>query len=281
MNFMMKKNLIIVMSLGITFSSWAADYVVPFDEVKWQANKQADSCQLFANDPRSGIKLSFDIQGGNTMRLKVSGRSVSSYSSDVMVESVPPAWGAASYEVTSIKDINSTKRGLELNSGSELLFRDIQGGAWISVRDLLHSVTFPTANIASAMNVFRTCTSSLPPVHFEEAQNTVFHFKSGELALNKEQRAIVKEISELVISDPSIIKVLITGHTDNLGDQVTNLSVSKRRAADAAYWMMLAGVDESIIEIRGQGSRYPLVDNSTEEGRFTNRRIEIELVKSN
>lgn len=276
---MMKRTLITVMSLGITFSSLAADYVVPFDEVKWQATKNADSCNLFASDPYSGVKLSFDIVGGGSMRLNVTGRSVGSYSQDVMVESVPPAWGADSYEITSINDIKKTKKGLMLNSGSELIFRDIQGGAWVSVRDLLHSVTFPTANIAPAMNIFRTCTASLPSVHFEQAQNTVFHFKSGELALNKDQRAIVKEISELVISDPRIIKILITGYTDNLGDQVTNLSVSKRRAADAAYWMMLAGVDESIIEIRGQGSRYPIADNSTEDGRFKNRRIEIELVK--
>ncbi len=259
--------------------SVAADYVVPFDEVKWHAEKADGGCRLYSSDDHSGITVTFSSATTKPVTLTVTGRSIHSFSDDLVVETEPPVWGASHYETTTVSQVTRNKKSLTLKQGDELLYRDIKSGAWLTVRDLFHSVTFPTANIREALNLFQGCTTQLPPVSFNQAQKTVFNFKSGTLALTPAQREQIDEIAQLILFDKRIVKVLLTGHSDNQGDTVVNLSVSKRRAEDVAYWLMLAGIPEEMMETRGQGDRYPLASNMDEKGRYQNRRVEVELVR--
>ncbi len=264
---------------GSAVFATAADYTVPFDDVNWQATKSIDECTLYTQDVHSGVNVKFLIEGGKPLSMVIDGRSVSSFNENMVVESEMPTWGFADYEVTHVSDIQRNKKSAQFSQGANYIYRDVVAGAWVTVRDDFYSVTFPTANIRDALEVFQTCTTSLPPTTFKEARKTVFQFKSGAVALTPEQREQIDDISQLILLDKRIKTVRITGHSDSRGDTVVNLRVSKRRAEDVAYWMMLAGVPESMFEIRGQGSRYPVVSNQTQEGRDTNRRVEVELIK--
>lgn len=261
------------------FVSSAADYVVPFDEVNWQTVKKDDTCNLSVADMHSGINAKFGVIAGKPISLTISGRSVSSFNENMVIETEPPVWGNNLYESTMVTEFVRKKKSVEVMQGAEFVYRDVMSGAWLTVRDDFHSVTFPTANMDEALQTFQTCTTALPPVSFQEARKTVFNFKSGALAITPEQREQVSEIAQLVLFDKKIKKVMISGHSDSHGDTVVNLSVSRRRADDVAYWMMLAGVPKEMMELRGHGSRYPIATNSTEEGRDQNRRVEIELVR--
>ncbi len=261
------------------FVSSAADYVVPFDEVNWQAVKKDDTCNLSVDDMHSGINAKFDVVAGKPITLVISGRSVGSFGDSMVIETEPPVWGNNLYESTMVTEFVRKKKSAEVQQGADFVYRDVMGGAWLTIRDDFHSVTFPTANMDEALRTFQTCTTALPPVSFQEARKTVFNFKSGALAITPEQREQLAEISQLVLFDKKIKKVMISGHSDSHGDTVVNLSISKRRAQDVSYWMMLAGVPQEMMELRGHGSRYPIATNSTEQGRDQNRRVEIELVR--
>ncbi len=276
----MKYQALIIAALSsAAFVSSAADYVVPFDEVNWQAVKKDDTCNLSVEDMHSGINAKFDVIAGKPITLVISGRSVGSFNDSMTIETEPPVWGNSLYESTMVTEFIRKKKSAEVLQGADFVYRDVMGGAWLTIRDDFHSVTFPTANMDDALRTFQTCTTALPPVSFQEARKTVFNFKSGALAITPEQREQVAEIAQLVLFDKKIKKVMISGHSDSHGDTVVNLSVSKRRAQDVSYWMMLAGVPEEMMELRGHGSRYPIATNSTEEGRDQNRRVEIELVR--
>ncbi len=276
----MKLQALIIAALSsAAFVSSAADYVVPFDEVNWQAVKKDDTCNLSVEDMHSGINAKFDVIAGKPITLVISGRSVGSFNDSMIIETEPPVWGNNLYESTMVTEFIRKKKSAEVLQGADFVYRDVMGGAWLTIRDDFHSVTFPTANMDDAIRTFQTCTTALPPVSFQEARKTVFNFKSGALAITPEQREQVAEIAQLVLFDKKIKKVMISGHSDSHGDTVVNLSVSKRRAQDVSYWMMLAGVPEEMMELRGHGSRYPIATNSTEEGRDQNRRVEIELVR--
>jgi|GEM_PF-4112426 len=276
----MKLQVLIVAALSsAAFASSAADYVVPFDEVNWQAVKKDDTCNLSVADMHSGINAKFDVVAGKPITLLISGRSVGSFNDSMVIETEPPVWGNNLYESTMVTEFERNKKSAQVMQGAEFVYRDVMAGAWLTIRDDFHSVTFPTANMDEAFRTFQTCTTALPPVSFQEARKTVFNFKSGALAITPEQREQVAEIAQLVLFDKKIKKVMISGHSDSHGDVVVNLSVSKRRAQDVSYWMMLAGVPEDMMELRGHGSRYPIATNSTEEGRDRNRRVEIELVR--
>lgn len=72
------------------------------------------------------------------------------------------------------------------------------------------------------------------------------------------------------------VRMVITGFTDNTGDEDTNLELSRERAQAVADWISSHGkINPSRFEVKGAGSSNPVADNSTEEGRAKNRRIEV------
>lgn len=73
-------------------------------------------------------------------------------------------------------------------------------------------------------------------------------------------------------------KVIITGHTDNKGTAAYNKKLSLRRAQSVRDYLVSLGVDAKKLVVRGEGLTKPVADNSTEEGRAKNRRVELEVV---
>ncbi|WP_162910869.1 OmpA family protein [Hymenobacter oligotrophus] len=71
--------------------------------------------------------------------------------------------------------------------------------------------------------------------------------------------------------------VLIEGHTDNTGSNAINDPLSVRRAQAVANYAMNQGVESSRFEVKGYGSKQPIADNTTEEGRRQNRRVEVAI----
>ena len=74
--------------------------------------------------------------------------------------------------------------------------------------------------------------------------------------------------------------VLMVGHTDNTGAAAYNLSLSERRAAAAADYLVVLGVKKDRIDTRGMGEREPIASNDTERGRELNRRLEVAIFAS-
>jgi outer membrane protein OmpA-like peptidoglycan-associated protein len=75
--------------------------------------------------------------------------------------------------------------------------------------------------------------------------------------------------------DKTIIEV--AGHTDNTGDAGYNRQLSQRRASSVAQYLRGKGVIEARIMTAAGGEEYPVANNSTEQGRQANRRVEITL----
>ncbi|RIK97777.1 MAG: hypothetical protein DCC72_02665 [Burkholderiales bacterium] len=69
--------------------------------------------------------------------------------------------------------------------------------------------------------------------------------------------------------------VRIIGHTDNTGTDAINNPLSVNRAASVRQYLAARGVDPARVAIDGRGSHEPIADNSTTQGRATNRRVEI------
>lgn len=70
----------------------------------------------------------------------------------------------------------------------------------------------------------------------------------------------------------------VYGHTDSTGTDEYNQSLSERRADSVANFLANSGVQRARVETRGYGESQPIASNSTEEGRATNRRVELKIV---
>lgn len=74
-------------------------------------------------------------------------------------------------------------------------------------------------------------------------------------------------------------RMVITGHTDTVGDPEYNKDLSQRRARAVADWMSAnGGIALDRFDLVGAGSSVPIGSNDTPEGRAANRRIEVTLV---
>lgn len=71
--------------------------------------------------------------------------------------------------------------------------------------------------------------------------------------------------------------VRIVGHTDSTGSDAINDPLSLERARTVSNYLQDRGVPAARLEIAGRGSREPVADNTTPEGRAKNRRVELFL----
>ena len=75
------------------------------------------------------------------------------------------------------------------------------------------------------------------------------------------------------------LKVMVEGHTDNIGSKKYNQDLSEKRAESIKAYLVGKGIDESRITSVGLGFSKPRAGNDTKEGRALNRRAELIPVK--
>jgi outer membrane protein OmpA-like peptidoglycan-associated protein len=99
-------------------------------------------------------------------------------------------------------------------------------------------------------------------------------FATGTANLNASARESLARFSGIVASYPEL-SLMIEGHTDNVGSDLTNNELSLRRAVSVRDYLIGLGVSARSIDVEGHGSRQPIADNTTFDGRARNRRVEI------
>ncbi|MDP4651393.1 MAG: OmpA family protein [Haliea sp.] len=81
-----------------------------------------------------------------------------------------------------------------------------------------------------------------------------------------------------VLSKYADTTLRITGHTDNTGQRAMNQTLSERRAGSVADYLVTRGVARSRILVQGVAFDQPIADNTTEQGRSQNRRVELYIL---
>ena len=71
--------------------------------------------------------------------------------------------------------------------------------------------------------------------------------------------------------------ILVTGYTDNTGNDSINIPLSQARAQSVKNYLAGKGISGGRIDAQGYGSSNPIADNSTAAGREQNRRVEISI----
>jgi outer membrane protein OmpA-like peptidoglycan-associated protein/uncharacterized protein YegL len=106
--------------------------------------------------------------------------------------------------------------------------------------------------------------------------NNLF-FNFGESGLLDESLPELKRVANIIIKNG--LKVEISGHTDDIGNEKQNQLLSETRANNVKDYLIKQGCDPSIFTIIGYGATRNIADNSTDEGRKKNRRVELRFLK--
>jgi len=99
-------------------------------------------------------------------------------------------------------------------------------------------------------------------------------FATGKADLSPDANRSVNKLADFLKKYPNR-DVLIEGHTDSVGADDYNLTLSRKRADSVKYKLMGNGVEESRITTVGYGEEFPLASNDTKAGKAQNRRVEV------
>jgi outer membrane protein OmpA-like peptidoglycan-associated protein len=101
-------------------------------------------------------------------------------------------------------------------------------------------------------------------------------FRSGRYELAPGARERLAKVSGIILAYPSL-HVSVEGHTDSVGGDEYNQSLSELRAQAVRDYFVQQGIASSSVEAHGYGKTAPIASNDTAEGRQQNRRVELVL----
>jgi outer membrane protein OmpA-like peptidoglycan-associated protein/tetratricopeptide (TPR) repeat protein len=109
-------------------------------------------------------------------------------------------------------------------------------------------------------------------------KNIFFDTKKTEL--KPESIVELDNVIRLMNDNPNL-KILINGHTDNVGTQKDNLQLSNNRALSVVNYLLASKqIAKERLQYKGWGASKPIADNVTEEGRALNRRTELTVISN-
>jgi OOP family OmpA-OmpF porin len=105
------------------------------------------------------------------------------------------------------------------------------------------------------------------------------YFDTGKATIKPVSFSLLDDVAAVLNAYPQIKKVQIEGHTDDQGDDASNLKLSQDRAASVLAYLTGHGVDAARLLSAGFGETKPIADNTTKEGRALNRRVTFVIVE--
>lgn len=102
-------------------------------------------------------------------------------------------------------------------------------------------------------------------------------FESGKAIIRATSYESLNKLADLLVKKPNY-KLLISGHTDNVGQPAANMTLSKNRANAVKTYLTNKGVAASRLTAEWFGQTKPIAPNTTPEGKQRNRRVEMKVV---
>ena len=272
--------------LGLALPALATTYETRMEDVRWAVEGDQFECRLSQAVAGYG-EAAFVRRAGEqpTFRLKA-WDSLMRPGSASLYNAVPP-WRPGSQErylgeavvpQGAVMSVPYQQAGQMLAGLAGGLHPTIQRTGWTGtgapVRVVISSVGYQ-----QAWADFQDCVSGLLPINIDQIASTPIRFASGARTLDKKGREFLDVVLAYLKADPEISAIEIDGHSDGLGDRLTNRELARQRALVVKAYLTEHGVADDIIRLRFHGGRYPIADNRTESGRAANRRVAVSLVR--
>ncbi len=119
---------------------------------------------------------------------------------------------------------------------------------------------------------------NMPPVILERLTlEAGALFDSNKSEIKPAGKVELDELSVKLGKIKHIGGVEIVGHTDSQGSDAHNKSLSLRRAEAVSEYLVSRGISRDLLTVNGMGEDVPVATNKTEEGRASNRRVEVNI----
>lgn len=101
-------------------------------------------------------------------------------------------------------------------------------------------------------------------------------FDTNKFDIKEESKPELQKLIDFLNQNPKI-HIEISGHTDNVGNDQLNQTLSENRAKQVYQYLIANGISQDRLSYKGYGKTQPITTNNTEEGRSKNRRTEFKI----
>lgn len=123
-------------------------------------------------------------------------------------------------------------------------------------------------------------TESTLTIQFEHPKTFTLdnvQFETGKASLTKTSYIELNELLEYLKLKEDVV-IEIAGHTDDVGDDISNQMLSEARANTVRNYLISKGIATKRVQAKGYGETQPIAPNTTPEGRQKNRRTEVRIL---
>jgi OOP family OmpA-OmpF porin len=145
-------------------------------------------------------------------------------------------------------------------------------------------VTFQGQTTLAIAGVAPAAPPPPPPPRVEVRDNKIeihekIQFDYDKATIKPESFSLMNEIADVINKNPQIKRIRIEGYASSEGGAKHNLKLSDDRAKSVMKYLTEHGIAQAALSAIGYGVEHPLADNSTEEGREKNRRVEFTILE--
>lgn len=145
---------------------------------------------------------------------------------------------------------------------------------WVEIATLGGENYYLTIVLKELMKQDVTASSLFEALNRDGHIALYINFDTGKSVIRDDSKPIIDQIVEMMRSNPDL-KIGVEGHTDNVGTSASNKTLSEARAKSVVAAIIAQGISADRLSPAGFGQDRPIADNSTEEGRAQNRRVEL------
>ncbi len=179
----------------------------------------------------------------------------------------------ARIELQNLETKRVSQIPLDTNTGNYVAITPFTSDYIMTVKQEGH--VYESKYIAKVDTTFKTPARldiEMKPIELNKSyriNDIYFPFNSSDLTA--ESKVVLDQLISF-LSENSTICIQIQGHTDNIGNDATNLKLSENRAKSVYGHLLSNGIAGNRVTYKGYGKTMPVASNDTEEGRARNRR---------
>ena len=151
----------------------------------------------------------------------------------------------------------------------------------INSSDEINSINYE--NAVNAKDIFKDFFNPANDgIHSDNSfkANKNVEYPYNEYSVDPNYKLFLDSLTQFIQLNDNL-DIVIEGHTDNIGSESYNLTLSEKRATSVLNYLINKGIDKSRISIIGIGELRPIATNSTARGRALNRRTETFIIFTN
>lgn len=145
---------------------------------------------------------------------------------------------------------------------------------WVEIATLAGDDYYITIILKEPMKQDVTASSMFEALNRDGHIALYINFDTGKSIIKDESKPVIDQIVQMLKANPDL-KIGVEGHTDNVGTPASNKTLSEARAKSVVSAIVAQGVSADRLSPTGFGQDKPVADNTTEEGRAKNRRVEL------